>query len=753
VTNGGTVGRQPGFDEWPYTRILVDIASSILKSADIQQALAQAETTADTLRELITAQAENFILMTPSGNAEFVQKLNLIKLKSSRFAYVSVGALALAILIVVTINAFFPMAMVPKIAISIAVLYMVGLFIFFLFVGNVHSFYSPLEPTTDTKEELAEKVVGPFVREEINRIIDNGQHSSVMHVMSAPGLSEITSRQRLIPTQSLQAIWRLSRDMSSGSIGVSGPRGVGKTTLLRYFCDPSFESATGSDQGIFAADDVRCMVSAPVNYDARDFTLHVFSKLCTEVIGSGAARHMRPRRFGPSKQIRTFGPLAMVAALAIAVSSVPVRDWPRALGSLSAWTTGVALLGGIVLVVSLADWWSLRKTGRPQEEQQKLLDEARHWQESIRYAHTFTAGSSGSLGLPRALQVGISRSHQVQEIPITLPELVEAMRDFATRVIRERQKFSSWYAEISKRSPLSSGYPEIHDLKPRIVIGVDEIDKMDSESAKRFLNDIKAIFGMPDCLYLVSVSDEALDIYEQRVLFGRTAFDSAFDEIARVQPLDFESCTRLLRRRIAGIPESVIAFCQVMSGGVPRDIIRAARSVLDARIRGHEKVRDIVLDLVIAEIQILKRTCISEIARLEGGLARLPSAVLRPDWPGRTAEDIATSIGDYSEDEELPFKFHVGLYFYSTVTDVFSTKLAETIKLLRSYQPEGESGIDQLVQARNAISINPAVAWQMISDFRSTRGLRAIKEPVPTPDRRLQNVHSAGTDYERRRGL
>ena len=258
MTNGGTVGRQPGLDEWPYTRILVDIASSILKSADIQQALAQAETTADTLRELITAQAENFILMTPSGNAEFVQKLNLIKLKSSRFAYVSVGALALAILIVVTINTFFPMAMVPKIVISIAVLYMVGLFIFFLFVGNVHSFYSALEPTTDTKEELAEKVVGPFVREEINRIIDNGQHSSVMHVMSAPGLSEITSRQRLIPTQSLQAIWRLSRDMSSGSIGVSGPRGVGKTTLLRYFCDPSFESATGSDQGIFAAE--RCPV-------------------------------------------------------------------------------------------------------------------------------------------------------------------------------------------------------------------------------------------------------------------------------------------------------------------------------------------------------------------------------------------------------------------------------------------------------------------------------------------------------------
>jgi hypothetical protein len=747
VTNGGTLGWQPDFDESPYARILVDTAAPILKSTDIQQALAQAETKADTLRELIAAQAENLILMAPSGDVEFVQRLDWIKLKNSRLAYVAVGALVLAILIVIITNAFFSIAKTPKLAISIVTLITAGLFIFILFIGNVHSFYGPLEPTTETEEELAEKVVEPFVREEINRIIDNGQHSSVMHVMSAPGLSEITSRERLIPTQSLQAIWRLSRDMSSGSIGVSGPRGVGKTTLLRYFCDLSFESTTGSRQGIFAADDVRFMVSAPVNYDARDFTLHVFSKLCAEVIGSGAARHKRPNRFSPSRRIRIFAPPAMVAALAIAIFSVPASDWPRALGSLSAWTTGATFLGGIVLVVSLANWWSLRKTGRQQENQQKLLNEARHWQESIRYAHTFTAGSSGSLGLPRWLQVGISRSHQVQEIPITLPELVEAMRDFATRVIRERQKFSSWYAEISKLSPLSSSAPEIHDLKPRIVIGVDEIDKMDSESAKRFLNDIKAIFGMPDCLYLVSVSDEALDIYEQRVLFGRTAFDSAFDEIARVQSLDFESCRRLLRRRIAGIPESVIAFCHVMSGGVPRDIIRAARSVLDARIRGHEKVRNIVLDLVIAEIQILKRTCISEIARLEGGLARLPTTVLRPDWPGRTPEHIASSIGNYSEDGGLPFKFHVGLYFYSTVTDVFSTKLTETIGLLRGYQPEGESSIDQLAQARNAISINPAVAWQMISDYRSSRGLRVINEPAPADsDRRLQNANNAVTD-------
>ncbi len=37
--------------------------------------------------------------------------------------------------------------------------------------------------------------------------------------------------------------------------------------------------------------------------------------------------------------------------------------------------------------------------------------------------------------------------------------------------------------------------------------------------------------------------------------------------------------------------------------------------------------------------------------------------------------------------------------------------------------------IDHLAQARNTISVNPEVAWELINRFRAGRGLRALREP------------------------
>src|SRR5262249_19811420 len=158
--------------------------------------------------------------------------------------------------------------------------------------------------------------------------------------------------------------------ITSGSIGVSGPRGAGKTMLLRYFSDPSFSSETGEPGAVFTPFDLRFIVSAPVTYQQRDFILHVFGKLCADVI-----------RF--ENFIQPCG---------------NDRHRQRTL------RTGLAVLP------------------RPKPKQGSgadLLQKARHWQESIRYAPSFTAGSSGSLGLPRAIQVGVSNSHQVTEIPLT----------------------------------------------------------------------------------------------------------------------------------------------------------------------------------------------------------------------------------------------------------------------------------------------------------------------------------------------
>ena len=236
---------------------------------------------------------------------------------------------------------------------------------------------------------------------------------------------------------------------------MSGPRGVGKTTLLRYFCDPSFEAAAGNRDAVFTARDLRFMVAAPVNYEAREFILHVFSKLCAQVLEFESTRGQLRRRFRGGNAARLALCIALMACLAAAAYLVPSDAWPQVFGGSSHWTAAaIVTLAAIVSALALLFWWSPRRIRQVPPLSQGLQDEARSWQRRIRYAHTFTAGSSGSVGLPRGLQIGVSSSHQVEEIPITLPELVDAMRDFATRVIHARQlTFRSWRAELQQIGP------------------------------------------------------------------------------------------------------------------------------------------------------------------------------------------------------------------------------------------------------------------------------------------------------------
>jgi len=66
----------------------------------------------------------------------------------------------------------------------------------------------------------------------------------------------------------------------------------------------------------------------------------------------------------------------------------------------------------------------------------------------------------------------------------------------------------------------------------QVVIGIDELDKIQSaEEAVQFVDDIKSIFGIPGCFFLISISDDALADFERRGLPFRNAFDSAFDEV------------------------------------------------------------------------------------------------------------------------------------------------------------------------------------------------------------------------------
>ena len=266
-----------------------------------------------------------------------------------------------------------------------------------------------------------------------------------------------------------------ARNVHSGSLGVSGPRGVGKSTILQFF---------GTDAAADDGRDLRLVVPAPVDYEPREFIIHLFSQLC-EAVPHGPA------------------------------------------------------------------------------DRSAIAAETRRHLEQLRYLRTYTTSWSASLTPRSFLSLARGYAKQRAEQPVTLPELVDSFRNYSARV-------ASWQRSASGG-------------EGRVVIGIDEVDKIrDSDRAEAFLNDIKAIFGVPGCLYLVSLSEDAMAGFAHRTPSIRGTFDSAFDELVPVGPMTYRHSEQLLFKRVTGVPRTFIALCHVLAGGLPRDLVRAARALIDA---------------------------------------------------------------------------------------------------------------------------------------------------------------------------
>lgn len=86
-------------------------------------------------------------------------------------------------------------------------------------------------------------------------------------VKGNPELSEAFDSAYHVPTVVAHELDDLLSRLSAASIGLAGPRGAGKSTLIRRYCE---EPAEVTHRG-----NLRCLVSAPVEYASRDFVLHL----------------------------------------------------------------------------------------------------------------------------------------------------------------------------------------------------------------------------------------------------------------------------------------------------------------------------------------------------------------------------------------------------------------------------------------------------------------------------------------------
>ena len=460
------------------------------------------------------------------------------------------------------------------------------------------------------------------VRVRLNELGRRSAFEESLVAREAPGLGAAVDPSRVILTSTMDDLARLIDRLSSASVGISGIRGIGKSTLIRWLCTERNVSRRLPVLGIY--------VTAPVEYDARDFLVHLYITLCKAVLADDRFTGRRSRQHWSLRRI-VLGIILVAGGLSLYYHRAVTAIWAHNHGALWFVAASVLFTGGLFVLVSVViGMWRRRGGGGRRSSIEAIArDRLRH----LRYQVMETTGQTGNLKGPFGLSFGGSRSRQVTENQMTLPELVESYREFAELIVSTLQE------SARQDGPLAIA-------QVRLVVGIDEIDRIeDAENAEKFLNDIKAIFGIPNCFYIASLSADALANFERRVVSTRTAFDTTFDTVMRIGPLELRTAMQVLELRAIGLPYPFITLCYVLSGGVPRELMRIARAVFDARNdvrfgsadagdQGSVACSVIVPRVITREMESLRQGLMPLATQLDvPGATELIGLLDDPDWP------------------------------------------------------------------------------------------------------------------------
>jgi hypothetical protein len=558
-----------------------------------------------------------------------------------------------------------------------------------------------------------------------------------------------------IMTSASLRLRRILQRSESGAVALAGHRGVGKTTAIRsiergLFSDPSSPLP------------LAVVADAPARYDARDFVLHLHAQLCRAVLARitksrdlrtpeephdyftkvrrAARRRERIRRIvrHAAGYVVTVV-LAVLTGIALSgwsvgrlvielrrVVTAAVHGFPdsllplvRALSDAELATmlifvavvvyTVVVALSVVVGMISGIVLLARQISARGRDDELSLLKVVAEDQfNRIRFLQTYTTGWSGKINMPLRGEVGRTQATQRAEQQLTHPEVVREFRRFAE---------------------LCAGVLRANELSDRIVVAVDELDKIgEVEHARTFVNDIKGVFGVPGCMFVVSVSDDAITTFEQRGIAVRDAFDSAFTEMVRMQHFTLDESRLWISRRLLGIPEQFCYLCHCLSGGLPRDLRRYTIDMVDITMDTYDPDLATVTTRLLEQELAAKSHAFShtasalahtlDLSELLDGLSTIPTGGDPQTWI-----KIANRLVDNGRADPIDavgrLRWQSGTFvlFCATIRQVFTNEL--------TYRDLADGNVATLSTARRSLASDPILGWRVLNTFRAGYGLPA----------------------------
>lgn len=574
-----------------------------------------------------------------------------------------------------------------------------------------------LVDAVDDAERAWLQAAGDGVRRSVRRAVNtiaNTWHFRIrLTDPRMPGLERLHDLDFVVTSGWTDGFERAVASMNGGALGVAGPRGAGKSTVLEAHRNGRYLEP-GRQHLAF-------VVQAPVEYLARDFALHMYAQLCEEV------RRFARRRLPEGLISRGVGiRLAGLCLLGLAIAGVAAwLLWPPRTDLV--WLAPLAPALASVLLAA-AGLWRYRSSKVTHAALLRLDRQARRRLVRIRFLQTTTSGWSGKISLPwMRSEASRAMSRQLAGQPLTYPEVVAEFRDFLGTVVRHLSRYDEY-----ARSP--------------VCIGIDELDKIDStQGAQRFVNEVKALFGVEGCNFVVSVSEDAMAAFERRGIPLRDAFDSAFDDIVRIDHLGAADSLRLLQERVSGVPDSFLYLCHCLTGGLPRDLLRTTRRLVAYGARADDPSLAEVARYLVADD--LARMChAARVGLHRGGLEPYTSAVLQrledlrrltltPDaMDGTVLRGQLEALAATGGGEPMPARLRqlraealCYLYFCWTVLDFFDDEL--TRDKLRDATTGPAPSIALLASARQLLAVNTQLSWNTTGAFRSAWGLPVVDQP------------------------
>jgi energy-coupling factor transporter ATP-binding protein EcfA2 len=673
-------------DQW-----LPEITDEVLASQEIAPMVTQAGVDPATLRETVFRGRREVLAPADAQLERVVDVLNNRTIETSetapnRFGGGTVIALAIAFItapLYLLVSWWGDLAWYWR-ALGVVVVLFLGFIGVVGFFGGLDDFRGRrrTRPSVDAvlatwRQACRDEGVLPLVRQVLNEYLEPIHRVQLgVSFTNAPGLLDTHESAYQVRTRSVETFLAATRRLPTGAIGLAGPRGVGKTFLINHFAGLTVDDGRRA---------LKVTVSAPVQYEPRDFVLHLFATVCRAVLEE---RSPKPSKL--SIRLLVAGVMAFFALLSVVSAALT--------GQLHTVTiVGDAVIAAMAALLALP---VLVRRMRRRGGDDDTVGLARRHLRNIHYLQTHTSGWSGKLTLPLSSEAGWSRQTQRERRSQTYPELVAALREFLATVAR-------------------SG-----SVSPAVIIAVDELDKIESaDDAQRFVNEIKGIFGAPGTQFLVSVSEDALASFERRGLPMRDAFDSAFHEVVRVDYLTLADTVTLLSRRVLLLPEPFHWLVHCMSGGLPRDVVRTVRAMvaLASPDETPPSLDDVCVTLVADDLA--RKSHAFQLACRDRDIGDSPEVTdfirslrkLRTDAPFlltlvpslRTGGDLAT----------LSRQAAAYVYYLATLLEVFRRDTVDS---------HDKDTFDLLARAKQSLAVHPRLAWLQVDEFRESWGLATV---------------------------